>query len=116
MMEGDSIHVSGFTFQSRDIDLLMKDSLGYLTKADLESLLLNIDGGLKTDLSRVNTGLSADMTGAQITIDGESPMKASAGSFLLMLRCRQDGSLSRRAGKGVRWVLPLSMRDRLWCW
>lgn len=26
MMEGDSIHVSGFTFQSRDIDLLMKDS------------------------------------------------------------------------------------------
>ena len=90
IMEGDSIHVSGFTFQSRDIDLLMKDSLGYLTKADLESLLLNIDGGLKTDLSRVNTGLSADMTGAQITIDGESPMKASAGSFLF----RADGLIS----------------------
>lgn len=90
MMEGDSIHVSGFTFNSRDIGLVMKDSLGYLTQANLESLLLSIDGGLKTDLSRVNTGLSADMTGAKITIDGESPLQASAGSFLF----KADGLIS----------------------
>ena len=82
MMEGDSVHVSGFTFNSKDIGLLMKDSLGYLTEASLEGVLLTVDGGLKTDLSRVNTGLKADLTGAEITMDGESPLKASAGSFL----------------------------------
>ena len=90
MMEGDSIHVSGFTFNSRDIGLLMKDSLGHLTKADLESLLLSIDGGLRTDLSRVSTGLVADMTGARLSMDGESPLEASAGSFLF----KADGLIS----------------------
>ena len=90
MMEGDSIHVSGFTFNSREIGLLMKDSLGHLTKADLESLLLSIDGGLRTDLSRVSTGLVADMTGARFSMDGESPLEASAGSFLF----KADGQIS----------------------
>ena len=90
VMEDDSMHVDGFTFNSRQIGLIMKDSSGYLTKAHLESLLLTIDGGLRTDLSRVNTGLSADMTGAHIIMEGESPLEASAGSFLF----KADGDIS----------------------
>lgn len=81
-MAGDSLHMSGFSFTSNDIDLQMVDSTGYMTRATLESLLLNLEGGLKTDLSSVNTGLSASLTGADISMDdGISPLKARSESF-----------------------------------
>lgn len=72
----DSIHVEGFTFDSHEIHLEMADSTGNITRSSITSLLLAIDGGLKTDLTKVNTGLKVDLAGTSFQIEGESPMQA----------------------------------------
>jgi len=82
-MIDDSIHVEGFTFDSHDINLEMTDSVGNLTSSSIKSLLLAIDGGLRTDLSQVNTGLKADLSGTTFQTEGDSPMKADIDQMTL---------------------------------
>lgn len=71
---GDSINVSGFSFDSHTIGLELEDSVGALTKASIQELLLGIDGGIKLDMTNVNTGLTLTLKGTAYEAGGESPM------------------------------------------
>lgn len=75
---GDSIHVNGFSFDSRTISLEIEDTTGTVTTAVIERFLLGIDGGIRLDMSSVNTGLKADIDGAVLNLSGESPLNASS--------------------------------------
>jgi hypothetical protein len=75
---GDSINVKGFTFNSHTISLNLSDSTGSVTKAGIEKLLLDIDGGIKLDMSNVNSTLMADIEGAVLNTGGENPMKVNS--------------------------------------
>ena len=71
---GDSANVSGFTFDSRDISLQLEDSIGTITKANIEKALLGLEGALKLDLSQVNTSMTIDVEGTTFDQGGEDPM------------------------------------------
>ena len=71
---GDSANVSGFTFDSRDISLQLEDSVGTITKANIEKALLGLEGALKLDLSHVNTSMTIDVEGTTYNQGGEDPM------------------------------------------
>ena len=73
-LAGDNANVTGFTFDSNDISLQLEDSIGTLTKANIEKVLLNMEGALKLDLSDVNTGLTVDIQGTTFDVDGEDPI------------------------------------------
>ena len=73
-LAGDNANVTGFTFGSNDISLQLEDSIGTLTKANIEKVLLNMEGALKLDLSDVNTGLTVDIQGTTFDVDGEDPI------------------------------------------
>lgn len=75
---GDSINVKGFTFNSQTISLNLSDSTGSVTKAGIDKLLLDIDGGIKLDMSNVNSTLKADIEGAALNTGGENPMKVNS--------------------------------------
>ena len=75
---GDSINVKGFTFNSQTISLNLSDSTGSVTKAGIDKLLLDIDGGIKLDMSNVNSTLKADIEGATLNTGGENPMKVNS--------------------------------------
>lgn len=74
----DSINVRGFKFNSSTISLELTDSTGSVTKADIDKLLLGIDGGIKLDMSNVNTGLNADIEGTVFSTGGENPLKVNS--------------------------------------
>ena len=74
VLAGDSANVSGFTFDSRDISLQLEDSVGTITKASIEKVLLGLEGALKLDLSDVNTGLTIDVEGTTFNQGGEDPI------------------------------------------
>ena len=79
MYLGDSINVNGFTFNSSVISLELSDSTGtVLTKAGIDKLLLGIDGGIKLDMSNVNSRLKADIDGAELKISGEKPTEVKS--------------------------------------
>ena len=71
---GDSINVSGFTFDSRDISLELEDTAGVLTKASIDKFLLGINGGIKLDMTNVDTDLALNLEGTVFDQGGESPM------------------------------------------
>ena len=71
---GDSINVSGFSFDSREISLSLEDSLGTVTKAGIEKVLLKIDAGLKTDLSNIISALTVTVEGTEFDQGGDAPM------------------------------------------
>ena len=71
---GDSINVSGFNFDSRTINLELEDSVGTLTKAGIDKVLLDIEGAMKLDMSNVNSNLALNVEGTTFEKDGESPM------------------------------------------
>jgi len=73
-LSGDNANVSGFTFDSRDISLTLEDSIGTITKAQIEKVLLGLEGALKLDLSDVSTGLTIDVEGTVYDQGGEDPM------------------------------------------
>ena len=75
LFTGDSVNVTGFSFDSQDINLELEDSAGILTTASIEKFLLGIEGGLKLDLSNVNTGLDLELEGTEFEKGGESPLK-----------------------------------------
>jgi len=74
VLAGDSANVSGFTFDSRDISLQLEDSVGTITKAQIEKVLLGLEGALKLDLSNVNTNLAIDVEGTRFDQGGEDPI------------------------------------------
>jgi hypothetical protein len=71
---GDSINVSGFNFDSRTISLELEDSVGTLTKAGIDKVLLDIEGALKLDMSNVNSNLALNLEGTRFEQGGESPI------------------------------------------
>ena len=71
---GDSINVSGFNFDSRTISLELEDTVGTLTKAGIDKVLLDIEGGLKLDMSNVNSNLALNVEGTTFEKGGESPI------------------------------------------
>ena len=71
---GDSINVSGFNFDSRTINLELEDSVGTLTKAGIDKVLLDIEGAMKLDMSNVNSNLALNVEGTTFEKGGESPM------------------------------------------
>jgi hypothetical protein len=73
-LAGDNANVSGFTFDSRDISLTLEDSIGTITNASIEKVLLGLEGALKLDLSDVNTSLAIDVEGTKYDQGGEDPM------------------------------------------
>jgi len=73
-LSGDNANVSGFTFDSRNIMLQLEDSTGIITKAQIEKVLLGMDGALKLDLSDVNTGLTVDVEGTVFEQGGPDPI------------------------------------------
>ena len=75
---GDSINVKGFTFNSNTITLDLSDSTGSVTKAGIDKLLLDIDGGIKLDMSNVMSSLIADIDGAVLNMSGENPLKVNS--------------------------------------
>lgn len=75
---GDSINVKGFSFNSQTISLNLSDSTGSATKAGIDKLILDIDGGIKLDMSNVNSGLKADIEGAVLNTGGDNPIKVNS--------------------------------------
>ena len=71
---GDSINVSGFNFDSRTINLELEDSVGTLTKAGIDKVLLDIEGAMKLDMSNVNSNLALNVEGTTFEKGGESPI------------------------------------------
>lgn len=71
---GDSINVSGFNFDSRTISLELEDSVGTLTKAGIDKVLLDIEGAMKLDMSNVNSNLALNVEGTTFEKGGESPI------------------------------------------
>ena len=89
----DSINVSGFRFDSHDIALNLGDSSGVISKGGINRLLLDIDGGIKLDMSNVKSNMCADIDGAYFNMAGESPMNARADKMLFSA----DGSIEGKA-------------------
>ena len=71
---GDSVSVSGFSFDSREISLTLEDSLGTVTRAGIEKLLLKIDAGLRTDLSNAVSALTVTVEGTEFEQGGDTAM------------------------------------------
>ncbi|MGX8689770.1 MAG: hypothetical protein ACSW76_03900 [Bacteroidaceae bacterium] len=89
----DSINVSGFRFDSRSIALNLGDSSGVLSKGGLDRLLLDIDGGIKLDMSNVKSNMIVDIDGAFFNMAGETPLDARAEKMLFSA----DGSIEGKA-------------------
>ena len=81
---GDSINLSEFTFDTRNITVQLEDSVGTLTKADVEKILIGLDGGLKFDMNSVNTVLSLALQGTKFEMGGESPLNVAADNLTLI--------------------------------
>lgn len=71
---GDSVNVSGFSFDSRAISLELEDTAGVLTKAAIDKFLLGINGGIKLDMTNVDTDLALTLEGTVFDKGGKSPM------------------------------------------
>lgn len=71
---GDSINVHGFVFDSHNIGLELEDSAGTLTTASVGKVRLGIEGGLKLDMTNVETSLDLTMEETRFESGGESPM------------------------------------------
>ena len=79
---GDSINVDGFRFNSRTITLQLEDSAGSVTRAGIDNLLLGLNGGIRLDMTSVNTGLNVDIDGTEFTTGGQSPLKVKSQKML----------------------------------
>ena len=79
---GDSINVDDFTFSSNTIGLELEDSAGNISKAGVDKFVIGIDGGIKLDLTNVNTGMNVEIDGGQFETGGENPMKARTEKVL----------------------------------
>ena len=71
---GDSVNVSGFKFDSRTIKLELEDTAGTITKAGIDKVLLAIEGGLKLNMSNVNSNMALTLEGTKFDKGGESPI------------------------------------------
>lgn len=73
---GDSINVKDFSFNSNGISLLLENETGVASKAAVDRFLLGIDGGIKLDMTNVNSNLTAQAEGLVFNQGGESPLYA----------------------------------------
>lgn len=71
---GDSINVHGFVFDSHTIGLELEDSAGTLTTASVGKVRLGIEGGLKLDMTNVETDLDLTLEETRFESGGESPV------------------------------------------
>ena len=79
---GDSVSLSGFSFDSRSISLNLEDSLGIVTKAGINKLLLNLDCNLKTDLSNAGTAMKVTLDGTEFYQGGDTAINVITDNMI----------------------------------
>ena len=88
---GDSINITGFVFDSRTIGLNLVDSAGAVSVASVDKVNLGIDGGLKLDMTSVETGLELTLEGTRFESGGESPMSVVTDNVSFIADGRING-------------------------
>lgn len=88
---GDSINITGFVFDSRTIGLNLVDSAGAVSVASVDKVNLGIDGGLKLDMTSVDTGLELTLEGTRFESGGESPMSVVTDNVSFIADGRING-------------------------
>lgn len=82
---GDSAHVSGLSFQTRSIAVQLEDSIGSVTKATLDKIQMDIDGGMKLNMSNVTAALLLALEDIRFEMGGETPLNLESEQFNLNL-------------------------------